>query len=85
MLPWGVLVEGVTGGIATPGDAAGYNDSTKFEFYADQQLEYDVLFPDPTGIPRVVVVDTRDMTIRYKHIGSDINGLLAAIDQVLAE
>ena len=83
ILPWGVLVESNSGGIPVSADAAGFNDSSMFEFYADSTSAWISQFPNPGGIPYVMVIDTRDMTIVYTNSGHDRAGLLAAIDTLL--
>jgi hypothetical protein len=84
IMPIGVLFEDNFGQVPTADVATGYNaPGTTFEFFADVNPDFDVIFPDSNLIPRVLVIDSRDMTISYKMEGHDKEGLYAAVAELL--
>ena len=84
IMPIGVLFEDNFGQIPTADVATGYNaPGTTFEFFADVNPDFDVIFPGSTTIPRVLVIDSRDMTITYKKEGHDKDALYAAVAALL--
>ena len=72
------------GGAPTAADAADYNAHVEaFDFVADVDRDFDDLFAGTGTIPRVLVIDTRTMTIVHKATGNGTGSMLAAVDALL--
>ena len=86
ILSVGVIFEDSFGGNPDAEDAANYTDpELTFEFVADSERDFDAIFPSSNSIPRVLVIDSRDMTIFYKADGHDKSALIAAVNDLLAQ
>lgn len=86
ILPVGVIFENDVGQAPTPAVAEGYNaPGTTFEFVADVNRDFDSIFPDGVSIPRLLVIDSRDMSIYWKYEGHDSAAFVAAITDLLNE